>query len=857
MPEISLKAYFARLNQLLSTSAADEVIHHSRHILQYFPKNVEAYRYLGRALVMNGRWEEGREALRRVLSVIPDDYAAHLGLSEANERMNRPDEAIWHLERVLEQRPNDKDVIEGLRGLYRRYRQVENLKVQLTSAAVARQNVRSGDYAQAIDALRNALTRTKERLDLKLLLAQILWQHGSEDESADLALEVLKVLPDCLAANRIMAQLWLSVDRPSDARRYVNHLEAVDPYLAVELVQGELPDDDVFRLEELDYVRTSQSELTGDRPAWLQEISAGPIHEVEAANRDDWSNWASAMLSSKPPAAPSPTYAPPPSSEEPITTSGLTDLFGKPDDSQAEELSALFESGIPEEEDPMAWLHEAGVEIVDDEEPSFGNLFAADVEDESVPEAEEDPMAWLQSASPEVDLDAGEPQPEADSVAWMRDQVSMTAAQPDTLDGEPLDWLQDDQLLDEALGFEGLGDESPAEITAQHELPSLHHADELPEPPDETEPPAPQNVPGPRRGLTAILQEANFDWANQQSNEDAVVNDAELDDWLNQFGPAEPRKSVIDEPEWLTHLEETDRSSSEPDEWFAPEAEPPVPESDIDLLRIDDDDDHEDSDWLSEFVPEEVKPVADDDFTWLNEESLANAETEAAEAPDWLSELEPDSADKPPESAASDPDEFPWMNEDSEPESEEEPEAEAGEMPDWLSELEPEQAEEEAEAAVEPSADAEFAWMSEESLAEEPEAEIAAEDMPDWLSALAPEQAEEEAEAAVEPSADAEFAWMSEESLAEEPEAEIAAEDMPDWLSALAPEAELNPETEAEPTADAEFAWMTEDSQPEAEAEIEEEADAEPDWLSALEPEAELNPETEAEPTATMQSSRG
>src|SRR5215475_5216777 len=163
MSEISLKEYFAKLNSLLNINSADEVIHHCRHILQYFPKNVAAYRLLGRALVMNGRWDEGREALRRVLSVIPDDYAAHLGLSEANERMNRPDEAIWHLERALEQRPNDKNLIEALRGLYRRYRNVENLKIQLTAVAVARQNLRGGNYSQAIDTLRNALTRMNDR----------------------------------------------------------------------------------------------------------------------------------------------------------------------------------------------------------------------------------------------------------------------------------------------------------------------------------------------------------------------------------------------------------------------------------------------------------------------------------------------------------------------------------------------------------------------------------------------------------------------------------------------------------------------------------------------------------------------
>ena len=117
MPEISLKDYFAKLNTLLGSSAADEVVHHSRHILKYYPKNVIASRFLGRALVLLSRWDEGRDALRRVLSVVPDDYAAHLALSEANERMNRPDEAIWHLERAFEQRPHDKELIDALRGL--------------------------------------------------------------------------------------------------------------------------------------------------------------------------------------------------------------------------------------------------------------------------------------------------------------------------------------------------------------------------------------------------------------------------------------------------------------------------------------------------------------------------------------------------------------------------------------------------------------------------------------------------------------------------------------------------------------------------------------------------------------------
>ena len=64
MPEVNLKDYFNRLDNLLGENSADEVIHHCRHILRYYPKNVDTYRFLGQALVVTP--EEG-EALRSVL----------------------------------------------------------------------------------------------------------------------------------------------------------------------------------------------------------------------------------------------------------------------------------------------------------------------------------------------------------------------------------------------------------------------------------------------------------------------------------------------------------------------------------------------------------------------------------------------------------------------------------------------------------------------------------------------------------------------------------------------------------------------------------------------------------------------
>ncbi len=683
MPEISLKAYFNKLDALLGAHAADEVIHHCRHILQYFPKNVTAYRLLGRALVNNGRWEEGREVLRRVLGVIPDDYAAHLGLSEANERMNCPDEAIWHLERALEQHPTDKELLDALRGLYRRHRGVETLKIQLTSGTVARQNLRSGDYAKAIDTLRGASARMTERIDLKLLLAQILWQQGAEEEAAEIALDVLKVLPDCLEANRIMAALWLSFSRPSDAQRYVNRLESVDPYLAVELVQGTPPEDDAFRIEELDYQRSSQREMASARPDWLQEISSeapAPVatedeqpSAAEISGDDEWTNWASAMLHSQTPestaeaqvsstAQPSATQSADLRSNSSawtnndfVTTGGLTDLFGSPDDAEPAELAALFESGDEDnddEGDPMAWLRDSNVEIVEEDElPDYDQLFGVDDLD-SLPEPEANPMAWLEQS--DVITEDEDEDEDDDPFAWMRE----ADAQPDDEDEQPtfepsiedgLDFAYaDESLYAEALT--GDPDAVPSDEADAEPWAALDFGDAGEDADDEADfstgdaVAAMDNVSAPdgRRGLTAILQDANFDWVDRSPDE--IVSDDEMDEWLNQFGgSSEPRPDVNDVPDWLTQLDADDvteveaEEATDPSDWLT-QIEDEQDEAEVQAVdAVDLFTEAADVDAPADALAD---ALIDDDSDWLAQVDLDEAEVESpaevVDEPDWL-----------------------------------------------------------------------------------------------------------------------------------------------------------------------------------------------------------------------------
>ena len=901
MPEISLKAYFTKLDALLSAHAADEVIHHCRHILQYFPKNVNAYRLMGRALVNNGRWDEGREVLRRVLSVIPDDYAAHLGLSEANERMNRPDEAIWHLERALEQRSSDRELLDALRGLYRRHRHVENLKIQLTSGAVARQNLRSGDYAKAVDTLRSASTRMTERLDLKLLLAQILWQQGSEEEAAEIALDVLNVLPDCLEANRIMAALWLSFDRPSDAQRYVNRLESVDPYLAVELVQGSAPDDDAFRIEELDYQRSSQSEMARARPDWLQEISseapavvaAGGSAPVEAqpgdsgggADNDEWSNWASAMLSSQTTETEAPAEVTPepsteelfapsnpppaPPADEAVMTGGLTDLFGSPEDIEPDELAALFENGdsdsSDDEGDPMAWLRGSNVEIIEEEElPDYDQLFGVD-EPESLPEPDANPMAWLDQADDASVNEADEDEAE-DPFAWMSeadDKEDLPAFQ--TVDSDALNFA-----YSESLYAETLTDDPNAELPDEAEADQWAALDFGDDADDETVAPDTEAVaevedveaPSPRRGLTAILQDANFDWVDRSPDE--VVSDDEMDDWLNQFGgSSEPRANATDTPDWLAQIDGDQVEIADEAEVFATEEEADP----ADWLGQVEADQSEAADVAE--VPAEEE-IAADDPDWLSQVDLDEdtpVETvEAADDWDWSSSDQAwDDADETTGEGAAQPasdDEAAWVNDEQFDEFAE-PLAASGDAEDEAVAVNATVAAEEDSEQVPglvPEAskpedvtgnmmsDNEFNWLNQpDSEPEADDQEELAPEVPDWLSELDPtgsaadepdDQAAADAEAI--PLED-EFGWLDDTNDVEE----IAASEMPDWMSGLAPEeSDAEPEQEAE----TELEWTGDLSTADEEEAVV--AGEVPDWLSELEPgDAETEPEDEpAEP---------
>ncbi len=292
--EITLKAYIERIETMIRQGRMDEAIAHSAHVLQFYPKNAEVYRNLGRALMRLQRYEEASEIFRRLLAAIPDDFSAHYQLSIVYEQEKNGNAALWHIERAFDQQPNSAQVNDRLRDLYKKFKEVDVDKIQLTAGAVAIQYNKSGMYDEAISLLQRTLVKVPDRVDLITLLAITQWKRGDVVDAAETALDVLKSYPYALEANRILSELWLQEERPSDAQRYLSRVEDIDPYLAYEIATDDDVPDSQFMVEELDFSKYAASLASQEQaPDWLSniaELSEAEQIAIAEAPSDDMSS---------------------------------------------------------------------------------------------------------------------------------------------------------------------------------------------------------------------------------------------------------------------------------------------------------------------------------------------------------------------------------------------------------------------------------------------------------------------------------------------------------------------------------------------------------------------------------------
>ncbi len=802
MVNTTLRAYLDELNLLLEQEALEEVIGHCRHILQHFPRNVEAYRLLGRTLLEKGRHDEAGDVFQRVLSALPDDFVSHLGLSSVAEEHGDVPTAIWHLERAYEQEPNNMALQGELKRLYERRDGNAPDRIQLTPGALVRIYVKGRLYEQAINELRTALQHTSNRVDLQLLQADVLWNSDHPVEAGEVALHVLEKFPNCVAANRLLASLWLRSGRPSEAEPFISRLEQLDPFLAWEVVQpdGKALPPSAFQLPHLEWDARAAALLATDVPDWVSAISnvfEAPQSIPLTGGTNNWLADAEPGQDQTAPAASKPFEMPDWMADMPAPSGPV----------------AAPQSDVPD------WFKDNPVT-----ESASGVVLPDWFEDVPGTSAEE---AAPPAAAPGIDA------------SWLDEELGSMSGEPS---GEQLPSGFTDLLMGSTRHDTSLPEEESASATPI-EIPDWL-ADAAPLPPSAAESPEsaealswlpsgplpPLEEPAPEQPQAAgsgesPVSDISMDWLStvpgsapvEPTAEPAQATDSGLD-WLSGIPGAEPAKGeAAAEPadislDWLSSMPGGESAPAQPTaepaqagdsglDWLSmPSTEQPTAESSSDMFELRGLTESSVEWSADEAVPEEQ---LGDPLAWLHSDMAAeevapstsdlgmtggNGHTGLqpddlpieAEPPDWLHAMAPSE----PSSAKPSLDEVDFSSLESASESAlmdwELPTA-SSEQPasgeDWLSSPAVEPTPEQPSQAEPPSAG--FDWLSQlaSSNAEPVELEE------DWLASFEAQNQPASVAPAEPEQAAAPEGWL--DSVSPSPEEPAAAPAQEDWLTSL------------------------------------------------------------------------
>ncbi len=225
-----LRNALREIESLIEGREYQEAINRCQVILRSFSKNLSAYRLLGQAYLENSQYDEAADIFLRLLSSLPDDFEAHLGLSLIRESQNQLDAAIWHSERALEAKPGSQVLQAETTRLAMKQPPAAARPVELSRVALARLYMQGKLFPQALAELSAAWQENPARYDILVLIAQAYEQAGQTEEAIEASRKALEKLPYSLEANRIAFRGAMNGPEPANALPYRQRLQELDPY---------------------------------------------------------------------------------------------------------------------------------------------------------------------------------------------------------------------------------------------------------------------------------------------------------------------------------------------------------------------------------------------------------------------------------------------------------------------------------------------------------------------------------------------------------------------------------------------------------------------------------------------------
>jgi tetratricopeptide (TPR) repeat protein len=454
MAIIPLRTYNREIEDLIEAGQLDEAVAYCRHILTTFPKHIATYRLLGKAHLEQQRISDATDIFQRVLSAIPEDFIANVGMSIIREDENNLDAAIWHMELAYEAQPSNVAIQEELRRLYGRREGMQAPKVRLTRGTLARMYAKGSLYEQAIAELRSAIDEDPNRSDLQLLLAQMFFQVSQRVEAVEVCVAILKKLPFCLSANQILAVCLPESDVSGTGKNYRQVAIAMDPYFAFagpEAITSDQVPENAVNLEKLEWKSGIKDNEPMDQPGWATSLGIS-LETPSVEKLPDWLKAAESPVSPEmetPPANVSPfiwdtqevekiiTDASAPEDEIPdwMKDAGWKPATGEATPEDTEAVESLEDEGAGEEELARAempdWLRGIAPDgLLEEKDPS------------AQAEEKETPLPWLEKR---------EPGPTDSIIQWLEDKRPEAPITPpetinapgEVVDEEIPDWLKD------------------------------------------------------------------------------------------------------------------------------------------------------------------------------------------------------------------------------------------------------------------------------------------------------------------------------------------------------------------------------------------------------------------------------
>jgi len=249
MNMIPLRAYNREIENLIDNNQSQNALEHCERILEQYPRCLETFRLMGKAFLELQQFDKAEEVFQKVLAWVPDDFTANLGLSLLREKQTNLDGTIWHMERALEAQPSNTAIQNELQRLYKQRDGVASPRIRLTRGGLVRMYIRGDLIPQAISEIQTILSEDPSRMDIRILQATAYLKSGRKEEAFAVCQEILKELPYCYEANRILFENSTSSLSIEEAQTIQKRLRELDPYY--EFTSPEQPDPSKVAEEEV------------------------------------------------------------------------------------------------------------------------------------------------------------------------------------------------------------------------------------------------------------------------------------------------------------------------------------------------------------------------------------------------------------------------------------------------------------------------------------------------------------------------------------------------------------------------------------------------------------------------------